>query len=74
MKIDLVGNLSDGIARTEAGSVTSPSGSWLAGMFGKAADFSRRSCVSHIAGQLSACDLTYPGISTKWLRATRHMN
>lgn len=38
MKTDLVQYLSDAISRVETGGVSSPSGSWIAGMFGKAAN------------------------------------
>jgi hypothetical protein len=60
MKTDLVEYLSDAIARVEGGGVTSPSGSWLAGIFGRAANLFEKELGSHVAGLLAACDLTYP--------------
>jgi hypothetical protein len=60
MKTDLVEYLSDAISRAEGGGVTSPSGSWLAGMFGKAANLFEKELCSHVAGLLDACGLAYP--------------
>ena len=60
MKIDLVEYLSDAISRAEAGSVSSPSGSWLAGIFSKAVNLFEKEFGFHVEGVLGACDLTYP--------------
>jgi hypothetical protein len=60
MKTGLLTYLSDAIARVEAGGVASPSGSWLAGMFGKAANLFEKEVSHYVAGLLNACDLTYP--------------
>ena len=38
MTLGLVEYLEDAIARVEAGDVSSPSGSWMAGLYGKAAN------------------------------------
>ena len=61
MKTDLVEYLSDAIARTAAGGIASPSGSWLAGVFGRAANLFEREFSSHLAGLLKTSGLTYPG-------------
>lgn len=61
MKTDLVEYLSDAISRAEGGGVTSPSGSWLAGIFGKAANLFEKELGFHVAGLLATCHLTYPG-------------
>lgn len=60
MRTDLVEYLSDAISRAEAGGVTSPYGSWLAGMFGKAANLFEKEFGSHVDCLLGACGLTYP--------------
>lgn len=60
MKPDLVEYLSDAISRAEGGGVTSPSGSWLAGMFGKAANLFEKEVSSYVVRLLDACGLTYP--------------
>ena len=60
MKIDLATYLADAISRVEAGGVTSPSGSWLAGMFGKGANLFEREVSQFVAGLLSALRLKYP--------------
>jgi len=61
MKTDLVEYLSDAISRVEGGGVASPSGSWLAGIFGRAANLFEKELGSHVATLLAACDLRYPG-------------
>lgn len=60
MKIDLVTYLADAIARVEDGGIASPSGSWLAGVFGKAANHLEREISHFVAELLDACHLTYP--------------
>ena len=60
MSTDLVAYLSDGIARAEAGGVTSPSGSWLAGMYGKAANLFEKRMSLLVTRLLATCDLRYP--------------
>jgi len=60
MSTDLVAYLSDGISRAEAGGVASPTGSWLAGMYGKAANLFKRQMSLLVAGLLAACGLKYP--------------
>ncbi len=60
MSTDLVEYLSDGISRVEAGGVTSPSGSWLAGMYGRAANLFEKEISLHVTGLLAACGLKYP--------------
>jgi|SRR6267378_1184937 len=60
MSADLVEYLSDGISRAETGGVTSPSGSWLAGMYGKAANLFEKEMSLRVAGLLTACGLKYP--------------
>lgn len=60
MKADLVTYLSDAISRIEAGGVTSPSGSWLAGMFGKGANLFEKEVSRFVARLLSDLRLSYP--------------
>lgn len=60
MKTDLVTYLSDAISRIEAGGVTSPSGSWLAGMFGKGANLFEKEVSQFVAGLLRDLRLSYP--------------
>jgi hypothetical protein len=60
MTADLVTYLSDAISRVEAGGVRSPSGSWLAGMFGKGANLFEREVSQFAAGLLNALRLSYP--------------
>lgn len=59
MKTDLVAYLTDAISRVEAGGIASPSGSWLAGMFGKAANLFEKEVSRFVAGLLDACRLSY---------------
>ncbi len=61
MKTDLIEYLSDAISRAEAGGVSSPSGSWMAGVFGKAANLFEKQLRSYATGLLAACELAYPG-------------
>ena len=58
--MDLVTYLSDAISRVKAGGVSSPSGSHLAGMFGKAANQFEKELRSFAGDLLQACSLTYP--------------
>lgn len=60
MKTNLVEYLSDAISRVEGGGIASPSGSWLAGMFGKAANLFEKELSLHVSALLDACRLTYP--------------
>lgn len=60
MTVDLVEYLSDGISRVEAGGIASPSGSWLAGMYGKAANLFEKEMSRRAAAVLAACGLKYP--------------
>lgn len=61
MKIELVTYLSDAISRVESGGISSPSGSWLAGVFGKGANLFEKKVSNYVAGLLDACSLSYPG-------------
>ncbi len=61
MKTDLVEYLSNAIARTEGGGIASPSGSWLAGVFGRAVNLFEWEFATHLAGLLATSGLTYPG-------------
>jgi hypothetical protein len=63
MTTDLATYLSDAIARVETGGVTSPSGSWLAGMFGKAANLLEKEVSRFVAGLLNTVRLRYPEVS-----------
>jgi hypothetical protein len=60
MRGDLVAYLSDALARAEAGGVSSPSGSWLAGMFGKAANLFEKEIRHYVRRLLTATTLIYP--------------
>lgn len=60
MKTALLTYLSDAISRVEGGGVASPSGSWLAGMFGKAANLFEKEVSHHVSDLLTACNLKYP--------------
>jgi hypothetical protein len=60
MRAGLVTYLSDAISRVEGGGIASPSGSWLAGMFGKAANLFEKELSHFVAGLLQACRLRYP--------------
>lgn len=60
MSADLVKYVADAISRAEAGDVTSPSGSWLAGIFGKAANLFEKEFRSYVDEWLGICGLTYP--------------
>lgn len=60
MTTDLIQYLSDAISRAEQGAVASPSGSWLAGMFGRSANLFEKELRSHVARFLLACNLKYP--------------
>ena len=60
MSVDLVEYLSDSISRIERGGVTSPSGSWLAGVYGKAANLLEKQMSIRVAAVLTACGLKYP--------------
>ena len=60
MTVDLIEYLSDGISRVEAGGITSPSGSWLAGMYGKATNLFEKQMSLRAAAVLAACGLRCP--------------
>jgi hypothetical protein len=59
MKIDIVQYLSDAISRAEIGDVRSPSGSWIAGMFGKGANLFEKEIHSYVLRLIDICDLDY---------------
>jgi hypothetical protein len=60
MSTDLVSYLTDAISRAEAGGVTSPTGSWLAGMYGRAANLFERQMSLRVTGLLAVSGLKYP--------------
>ena len=60
MTVDLVEYLADAIGRAEAGGVNSPSGSWMAGVYGKAANLFEKEVRAFVLGLLAACGLKYP--------------
>jgi hypothetical protein len=60
VKFDLVTYVSDALSRVEAGGVTSPSGSWLVGIFGRAASLLEKEVSLLVAGLLSSAGLRYP--------------
>lgn len=60
MPADLVEYLSDAIARAEVGGINSPSGSWLAGIFGKAANLFEKEIGRYVWRLLVASGLIYP--------------
>ncbi|MGB7910993.1 MAG: hypothetical protein WCF59_02075 [Desulfobaccales bacterium] len=59
MKQDLVQYLSDAISRVEGGNVSSPSGSWSAGIFGKATNAFEKEVRSYVLRLLNSCNLDY---------------
>ena len=60
MSTDLVVYLSDAISRAEVGGVSSPSGSWLAGVYGKAANLFEKQISLRVGRLLTVCGLKYP--------------
>lgn len=60
MKSELTAYLSDALARIEAGYVQSPSGSWIAGIFGKAAKLFENEMRAYVRNLLIECGLSYP--------------
>jgi hypothetical protein len=60
MTVGLVEYLEDAIARVEAGDVNSPSGSWMAGLYGKAANIFEKEMRVFVSKLLAACGLKYP--------------
>jgi hypothetical protein len=60
MKFDLVTYVSDATSRVEAGGVMRPSGSWLVGIFGRAANLLEKEISLLVAGLLTGVRLRYP--------------
>lgn len=59
MKQDLVEYLVDAITRAESGGVSSPSGSWIAGIFGKGDNLFDKEVHSYVLRLLNTCGLDY---------------
>lgn len=60
MKSDLATYVADALSRVEAGGITSPSGSWLVGIFGRAANLLEKEVSAFVTGLLTGVRLRYP--------------